>query len=479
MQDTQAMTSTDLLMRLLAAVILLLFFCMGYTIVGCRRRRISAEAKCEESEYLRREWDLRSRELLLAYARGSPNMSLSNMTSVTDADSLQSLNTLRSSSLASGFASNALLDWKELTTLDLIGRGGFGNVYRGVWRGTPVAVKEVFYGDATQDTLLENFVREAGIMSRLRHPNIVLYIGLSVLQNRTISLVTELMEQGNLFHKLHGKVSDEDGNEDYLTEMNMERRLRCALNAIRGLNYLHRCSPPIVHKDFKSLNLLVAADWTVKVADFGLSSIKLNSHISSNFGGTPEWSAPEVLRNERHGLPCDIYSFGVVLWEIVTRKVPYEGLRGIQISYLVASRGERLPRANPGDKCKIGDQLLDQMNELIMDCTDHEPTARPTAEEVLARLENMKSLSELKNEVVETRVGRLVESERRPVLVEGNNFRHRVHTAKDTSTSEETNGKDFMQPAQKSVRRDGEVVKMNGRARRGLAPLKLSLTKLT
>lgn len=132
--------------------------------------------------------------------------------------------------------------------------GSYGEVCRGQWRGTDVAIKT--FHEGLSDTILKDFETEVSLLSSLRHPNILLFIGASV-QGSRLSIVTELMPRGSLFDILH-KSSD---------EIDPRRRLRMALDIARGVNQLHSCNPPIVHRDLKSPNLLVAADWKLKVAD--------------------------------------------------------------------------------------------------------------------------------------------------------------------------------------------------------------------
>lgn len=97
--------------------------------------------------------------------------------------------------------------------------------------------------------------------------------------------------------------------------------------------YLHSFRPPIIHRDLKTPNLLVDKDWTIKVCDFGLSRSKKNTYLSAKEGaaGTPEWMAPEVLRNEPSNEKCDVYSFGVIMYELVTGQEPWIDLNPMQV----------------------------------------------------------------------------------------------------------------------------------------------------
>lgn len=114
-------------------------------------------------------------------------------------------------------------------------------------------------------------------MKRLRHPNILLFMG-AVTSPQHLCIVTEFLPRGSLFHVLQRNT----------TRLDWKRRLHVAMDIARGMNYLHHCNPPIVHRDLKSPNLLVDKNWTVKVGDFGLSRIKHHTYLNTNSGkGTP------------------------------------------------------------------------------------------------------------------------------------------------------------------------------------------------
>jgi serine/threonine protein kinase len=154
-----------------------------------------------------------------------------------------------------------------------------------------------------------------------------------------------------------------------------------ALDVVKGMNYLHRCSPPVVHRDLKSPNLLVDKNWTVKVGDFGLSRLKHNAFLSSkSSAGTPEWMAPEVLRNELSDEKSDVYSFGVILWELSTLQQPWAGMNPIQVVGVVGFQHRRLP---------IPEDVDPAIANIIQACWRMDPRQRPTFSEIMNELKVM------------------------------------------------------------------------------------------
>ncbi|KAL3579435.1 hypothetical protein D5086_020939 [Populus alba] len=152
------------------------------------------------------------------------------------------------------------------------------------------------------------------------------------------------------------------------------------------MNYLHQFRPPIIHRDLKSLNLLVDSAYKVKICDFGLSRSKAKTYISStDAAGTPEWMAPEVLRNEQSNEKSDVYSFGVVLWELMTLQHPWRNLKQAQIIAAVGFMGGRL---------EIPSNVNPSVAALIKVCLDSEPSKRPSFSYI------MKTLQELMNDSV-------------------------------------------------------------------------------
>ncbi|KAL2461732.1 protein tyrosine kinase family protein [Abeliophyllum distichum] len=255
--------------------------------------------------------------------------------------------------------------WEEITLGERIGLGSYGEVYHGDWHGTEVAVKKFLDQDITNESL-EEFRSEVRIMKKLRHPNIVLFMG-AVTRPPNLSIVTEFLPRGSLYRLIHRPHN----------QLDERRRLKMALDAARGMNYLHNCTPVIVHRDLKSPNLLVDKNWVVKVGDFGLSKMKDSTFLSSKSNAGTEWMAPEVLRNEPSDEKCDVYSFGVILWELCTLQQPWGGMNPMQVVGAVGFQHRRLD---------IPDDMDPVIADIIRKCWQTDPRLRPSFAEIMAAL---------------------------------------------------------------------------------------------
>ncbi|KAL2527844.1 Protein kinase superfamily protein [Forsythia ovata] len=263
------------------------------------------------------------------------------------------------------------ISWDELHIKERVGAGSFGTVHRAEWHGSDVAVKVLSIQDFHDDQFKE-FLREVAIMKRVRHPNLVLFMG-AVTKRPHLSIVTEYLPRGSLYRLIHRPAAGEI--------LDPRRRLRMALDVAKGINYLHRLTPPIVHWDLKSPNLLVDKNWTVKVCDFGLSRFKANTFISSkSVAGTPEWMAPEFLRGEPSNEKSDVYSFGVILWELVTMQQPWSGLSPAQVVGAVAFQNRRL--AIPPNTSPI-------LISLMESCWNDDPAQRPSFGSIMETLKKL------------------------------------------------------------------------------------------
>ncbi|KQK18836.1 probable serine/threonine-protein kinase SIS8 [Brachypodium distachyon] len=266
------------------------------------------------------------------------------------------------------------IQWEEITLGERVGLGSFGEVYRGEWHGTEVAVKKFLQQDISSD-ILEELKAEVRIMKRLRHPNVVLFMG-AVTRVPNLSILTEFLPRGSLFRLIRRPNN----------QLDERKRIRMALDVARGMNYLHNCTPVVVHRDLKSPNLLVDKNWVVKVCDFGLSRIKHSTFLSSrSTAGTAEWMAPEVLRNEPSDEKCDVFSYGVILWELCTLLQPWEGMNPMQVVGAVGFQQRRLD---------IPADVDPAVAEIIQRCWQTDPKMRPSFSEIMAALKRvLKNLS--------------------------------------------------------------------------------------
>ncbi|KAL5999571.1 hypothetical protein ACLOJK_037856 [Asimina triloba] len=203
----------------------------------------------------------------------------------------------------------------------VLGEGGFGRVYSGVLEdGTKVAVK-VLKRDDQQGT--REFLAEVEMLSRLHHRNLVKLLGICT-DEQSRCLVYELIPNGSVESHLHG-VDKETAPLDW------NARMKIALGSARGLAYLHEdSSPRVIHRDFKSSNILLEHDFTPKVSDFGLARTALdggNDHISTRVMGTFGYVAPEYAMTGHLLVKSDVYSYGVVLLELLTGRKPVDMLR--------------------------------------------------------------------------------------------------------------------------------------------------------
>ncbi|KAF1322695.1 Tkl protein kinase, partial [Globisporangium splendens] len=264
------------------------------------------------------------------------------------------------------------LDLAEIRLEKPVGSGRSGNTYSAWWRGTRVAAKVVNTADQNGglgEEILNEFHREVAVVSKLRHPNIVLFLGAAINPPR-YCLVFEFMENGTLTDLIRARKAPIDF-------------FQIAREMAAGMNYLHLCS--IMHRDLKSGNVLLDSHGTVKISDFGLSCVleigKSSADLTAETG-TYRWMAPEVIRHEPYSTKADVYSFGVVLWEMITKDQPFRGMTPIQAAFAVARQQMRpaLPRHTP---LKIG--------ELVEHCWHQDPARRPDFSAILEALPLVKS----------------------------------------------------------------------------------------
>ncbi|KAI7838908.1 hypothetical protein COHA_007314 [Chlorella ohadii] len=284
-----------------------------------------------------------------------------------------------------------VFDWSELSIRHLLGRGSYGRVFLATWRATPVAAKVLLDDAALTNSTAEldrlamtrELLAEAQVMSAMRHPNLVTFMGVCLLPP---CILTEHCSQGSLY----GVLSKAARDPAFAAQLTWRRRLAMACDATRGLLYLHVSSPPIVHSDVKSPNVLVDHNWNAKVCDFNLSA------FARGPGGgaapsNPRWLAPEVLQGERASAASDTYAFAILLWELLTWQLPWGGMDPFQIrrAVLAGVRPELPPLdALPGAGA-ASMPGLEAYCSLMRACWAGDPQQRPTLEPVVAQLSTL------------------------------------------------------------------------------------------
>eukprot|EP01135_Chromosphaera_perkinsii_P003878 Nk52_evm14s260 gene=Nk52_evmTU14s260 len=224
-------------------------------------------------------------------------------------------------------AAGIRVPYKELSIGAELGRGAYGVVFSGSYYGSPVAIKKLFLN--VPNNLVADFHKEVSVMRRLRHPNVVLFIG-ACMEPDPLCIVTELGHNGSLESVMERR------------SLTWAERLKFSLDIARGMNYLHHAS--VIHMDLKPSNVIVTNQDVCKVGDFGLSKILNYESMSvTNKGGpgTVAYTAPEVFRGDRISTKVDVYSFGMCCWQLLTAKRPYEGMHQHAVCFNVVAQHQR------------------------------------------------------------------------------------------------------------------------------------------
>eukprot|EP00727_Mastigamoeba_balamuthi_P002775 m51a1_g12495 putative serine threonine-protein kinase ctr1-like (410) ;mRNA; r:72-1747 len=253
-----------------------------------------------------------------------------------------------------------LVNTDELKIGKELGQGSYGTVYQAQWRGTEVAAKVIILGKNV-DVDEEKLLQEVSIMKSLRHPSLLLFM-CYVKTYEKLVIVTEFMPHGSLLDLLSDKAMP----------INTSLKLRILNDVAAGMAYLHGSNPPIIHCDLKSPNILLSESMQAKVCDFGLTVIA-QKHSSSTTQsddsvlGSLLWSAPEIINHGVFSTKSDVYAFGIMLWEMVTRELPYKDMNPVLVSSYVAEKNLR-PDVGP-EFAKFAEILgsLSKAAELLKD----------------------------------------------------------------------------------------------------------------
>ncbi|KAJ6301959.1 hypothetical protein OIU77_016130 [Salix suchowensis] len=281
------------------------------------------------------------------------------------------------------------IDPSKLIIKTVIARGTFGTVHRGVYDGQDVAVKLLDWGEeghrseAEVASLRAAFTQEVVVWHKLDHPNVTKFIG-ATIGSSELNIQTENGHIGVPSNICCVVVEYCPGGalKSYLIK-NRRRKLafkvviQLALDLARGLSYLH--SKKIVHRDVKTENMLLDKTRTVKLADFGVARLEAsNPNDMTGETGTLGYMAPEVLNGSPYNRKCDVYSFGICLWEIYCCDMPYPDLSFSEVTSAVVRQNLRpeIPRCCPSSLANV-----------MKRCWDANPDRRPEMEVVVFMLE--------------------------------------------------------------------------------------------
>ncbi|XP_055811579.1 serine/threonine-protein kinase STY46-like isoform X2 [Solanum dulcamara] len=256
---------------------------------------------------------------------------------------------------------NALLKYEYK-----IATGSTGDLYKGSLHNQEVAIK-VLKAECLNEDVQRDFAQEVYILRKVRHKNVVQFIGACTKPPR-LCIITEFMSGGSLYDFLHKKKGF----------FRLPALLKVAIDVSKGMSYLHQNN--IIHRDLKTANLLMDENQVVKVADFGVARVQVQSGVMTAETGTYRWMAPEVIGHRPYDRKADVFSFGIVLWELLTGKLPYEFLTPLQAAVAVVQKGLR-----PTIPANTHPMLV----ELLEKCWQQEPRLRPEFSEILNILQYM------------------------------------------------------------------------------------------
>ncbi|NWH65742.1 M3K21 kinase, partial [Geococcyx californianus] len=277
------------------------------------------------------------------------------------------------------------IDFQHLELQEIIGVGGFGKVYRATWRGREVAVKAARQDPDEDITATAESVRqEAKLFSMLRHPNIIALHGVC-LREPNLCLVMEFARGGSLNRALAAAAAAAPGAARGGRRIPPHILVNWAVQIARGMLYLHdEAIVPILHRDLKSSNILLLekmehddiCNKTLKITDFGLAR-EWHRTTKMSAAGTYAWMAPEVIKSSLFSKGSDIWSYGVLLWELLTGEVPYRGIDGLAVAYGVAVNKLTLP---------IPSTCPEPFAKLMKECWEQDPHIRPSFALILEQL---------------------------------------------------------------------------------------------
>ncbi|CAM9000736.1 unnamed protein product [Rhodiola kirilowii] len=268
-----------------------------------------------------------------------------------------------------------MADLSKLLLGHRFAHGAHSRLYHGIYKDQPVAVKITTVPDDDENgqmaAVLENeFSREVNLLSRIRHQNVIKFVA-ACKQPPVFFVVTEYLSGGSLrafLHKLEHKT------------LPLEKIMGIALEIARGMQFIH--AQGVIHRDLKPENILIDQEFHMKIADFGIACEEAYCDALADDPGTYRWMAPEMIKHKSYGKKVDVYSFGLILWEMISGSIPYEDMTPIQAAYAVVNKKLRPV---------IPDVCPPAMKALIEQCWSSKPDKRPDFWQIVKVLETFHS----------------------------------------------------------------------------------------
>jgi len=270
-----------------------------------------------------------------------------------------------------------VLDPEHIHLGHLLGEGGFAKVYQCQVAGQ-TAVAKVIPSEQLNEEMTYLLTNECTIWARLAHENIVSFYGMASTA-QSVWLVCEHCAEGSLQAVLEKKRAAKE------EPPSMEEIVAQCTQIAQGMDYLHKFDPPVLHRDLKSANILLGNQGQrLAIADFGLARYQAGPGKKMTAEtGSYRWMAPEVIRHELYATPCDVYSYAILAWEMLTYRVPFDNMMPVEAAFAVAREAKRPP---------IPSSCPSPVRQMLEACWAQEAKKRPTFSELCAALEAEKEM---------------------------------------------------------------------------------------
>lgn len=266
-----------------------------------------------------------------------------------------------------------IIPTKEVKICEVINKGSSCLVFKGIWKGCEVAVKQFTTEYAGSVKRVKKIVKEIVVMSQVDHKNLLLMIGAYINGNH-LCIITELLPNFTVFDAVH---------KNKLKPLNIREKLRISIQIAEGISYLHNKTPSITHRDLKPENCLLDFDLNVKICDFGLARNLVNAvELTTVCIGTTRFMAPELFDKEkckRIGAEVDIWALGCLLIEIFSGKRPWHYISSTKSSNIFYELYNKKP-------IPIPENMPFEIAEIIKDCCQYNSFQRPSIQQILQRL---------------------------------------------------------------------------------------------